>query len=194
MPSTVILLIFVATKQLSRDMTKPTKWMCAQWRHRSDWADAQADLSLCWAHTHFVGFVMWLLICRLIWPIIDSSAVINSQKWSLARYSKLNAVINFAFKYFIFKELFFILMTFNTKIGAIHGEPTLEIRTLLEPRYLQVVYLFFLQQRPTISNNSILNIWICSYGIFRAEFCENIELPSKRSINISILEKSILTS
>ena len=26
------------------------------------WADAQADLSLCWAHTHFVGFVMsWLI-------------------------------------------------------------------------------------------------------------------------------------
>ena len=28
----------------------------------SDWADAQADLSLCWAHSHFVGFVMrWLI-------------------------------------------------------------------------------------------------------------------------------------
>ena len=27
----------------------------------SDWADAQADLSLCWAHSQFVGFVMlWL--------------------------------------------------------------------------------------------------------------------------------------
>ena len=27
----------------------------------SDWPDAQADLSLCWAHTHFVGFVLsWL--------------------------------------------------------------------------------------------------------------------------------------
>ena len=22
------------------------------------WADAQADLSLCWAHSHIVGFVM----------------------------------------------------------------------------------------------------------------------------------------
>ena len=28
---------------------------------QSDWADAQADLSLLWAHSHFVGFVMrWL--------------------------------------------------------------------------------------------------------------------------------------
>ena len=65
-------------------MTKPTKWVCAQrrvfavrmkkaWvlsyplsaqrRLWSDWADAQADLSLRWAHTHFVGFVMSWLCC-----------------------------------------------------------------------------------------------------------------------------------
>ena len=36
--------------------------LSAQRRLWSDWADAQADLSLRWAHTHFVGFVMsWLL-------------------------------------------------------------------------------------------------------------------------------------
>ena len=28
----------------------------------SDWADAQADLSLCWVHNHIVGFVMRRLI------------------------------------------------------------------------------------------------------------------------------------
>ena len=32
--------------------------LSAQRRLWSDWADAQADLSLHWAHTHFVGFVM----------------------------------------------------------------------------------------------------------------------------------------
>ena len=41
--------------------------LCAQWVAKDpsflhadseDWADAQADLSLRWAHTHFVGFVM----------------------------------------------------------------------------------------------------------------------------------------
>ena len=32
--------------QLSHDMTKPTKWECAQRILRSAWADAQADLSL----------------------------------------------------------------------------------------------------------------------------------------------------
>ena len=37
--------------------------LSAQQRLWSDWADAQADLSRRWAHTHFVGFVM----SRLIW-------------------------------------------------------------------------------------------------------------------------------
>ena len=36
--------------------------LSAQQRLWSDWADAQADLSLRWAHTHFVGFVMRRLI------------------------------------------------------------------------------------------------------------------------------------
>ena len=28
---------------------------------QTDWVDFQADLSVCWEHTHFVGFVMsWL--------------------------------------------------------------------------------------------------------------------------------------
>ena len=31
---------------------------CGQRRLWSDWADAQADLSLRWAHSHFVGFVL----------------------------------------------------------------------------------------------------------------------------------------
>ena len=74
---------------MSRDMTKPTKWvrpaktqislgirpvwsesslsawrklgsLATHWAHSddwSDWVDAQADLNLRWAHTHFVGFV-----------------------------------------------------------------------------------------------------------------------------------------
>ena len=39
----------------------------AQRRLWSDRADAQADLSLHWAHTHFVGFVMSWLICVSIY-------------------------------------------------------------------------------------------------------------------------------
>ena len=38
---------------------------CRQRRLWSDWVDAQADLSLRWAQTHFVGFVMSRLTCLL---------------------------------------------------------------------------------------------------------------------------------
>ena len=84
----------VENYHMNCDMTKPTKWLCAQQSLRSvwaaaqsdqspvcaqwaakdpsflhadsedwsDWADTQADLSLRWAHTHFVGLVMsWLI-------------------------------------------------------------------------------------------------------------------------------------
>ena len=40
-------------------------------RLRSDWVVAQADLSLRWAHCHFICFVMRRLICplyKLQWP------------------------------------------------------------------------------------------------------------------------------
>ena len=43
--------------------------LATHWAHSedwSDWADAQADPSLCWAHSHFVGFVMLRFIFRII--------------------------------------------------------------------------------------------------------------------------------
>ena len=46
--------------------------LATQWAHSedwSDWADAQADLSLHWAHTHFVGFVMRPLNCGTPWRV-----------------------------------------------------------------------------------------------------------------------------
>ena len=41
--------------------------LSAQWKLWSDWADAQADLSLRWAHSHFVRFVMSRLILKNHW-------------------------------------------------------------------------------------------------------------------------------
>ena len=65
---------------MSRLMTKPTKWHLRQaktqisldiyWAQSEDWsvwADAQADPSLRWAHSHFVGFVMRRLIFYQLW-------------------------------------------------------------------------------------------------------------------------------
>ena len=43
------------THYLSRDMTKPTKWVCPQRRLRSDWAFAQSDQSLCCPHEESLG-------------------------------------------------------------------------------------------------------------------------------------------
>ena len=40
------------------------------WLH---WVDAQADLSLCWAHNHFVGFVMSRLITNVFSALCTSS-------------------------------------------------------------------------------------------------------------------------
>ena len=58
--------------------------LCEQRRLWSEWADAQADLSLRWAHTHFVGFVMsrlkYVLIVRLIFVIIFDSCRL-SRSW-----------------------------------------------------------------------------------------------------------------
>ena len=42
-------------KQKSRDMTKPTKWVCAQRRLRSAWASAQSDPSLRCPHEEKLG-------------------------------------------------------------------------------------------------------------------------------------------
>ena len=39
-------------------VAKDLRFLHADNEDWSDWADAQADLSFRWAHTHFVGFVM----------------------------------------------------------------------------------------------------------------------------------------
>ena len=40
---------------MTRDMTKPTKWLCAQRRLRSAWASAQSDQSLQCPHEEALG-------------------------------------------------------------------------------------------------------------------------------------------
>ena len=80
-------LITDGSLHVSGDMTKPTKWLCAQRRLRSDWADAQADLSLRWAHTHFIGFVMSWLMC--LWRLITLKSGNDNKCGQLVRFCKL---------------------------------------------------------------------------------------------------------
>ena len=91
-------------ENLSRNMTKPTKWVCAQRRLGSSmcthWiakdprflhADAQADLSLHWVHTHFVGFVMR-------WLKLFPQAVVSVQLWIPEKIWKIQTPVKFAVK------------------------------------------------------------------------------------------------
>ena len=59
--------------------------LSAQRRLWSDWADAQADLSLCWTHSHFVGFVMlwsfWKLSLSPLWHQAERMMKPVSSQW-----------------------------------------------------------------------------------------------------------------
>ena len=60
-PPNLTWLIRVFTVHMKKDWVF-SYTLSAQWRLWSDWADVQADLSLCLAHTHFIGFVIsWLM-------------------------------------------------------------------------------------------------------------------------------------
>ena len=56
--------------------------LSAQRRLWPDWADAQADLNLRWAHTHFVGFVMSRLICKKH-SLFDLFAYFDISDWKI---------------------------------------------------------------------------------------------------------------
>ena len=55
--------------------------LSAQQRLWSDWADAQANLNLRWAHSHLVGFVMRRLISQI--PYTASTAINPSSSYPI---------------------------------------------------------------------------------------------------------------
>ena len=55
--------VFAVRFKKARILSYP---LSAQRRLWSDWTDAQADLRLRWAHSHFVGFVTMRLIFRFL--------------------------------------------------------------------------------------------------------------------------------
>ena len=103
---------FSNSLKLSRNMTEPTKCLCVQRRLRSAWASAQSDqsslcaqwvakdprfldadsedsdqtgdLSIRWAHTHFVGFVK---------SRFKSCHILNSTKWQ-PKQAKIRKICN----------------------------------------------------------------------------------------------------
>ena len=65
--------------------------LSVQWRLWSDWADAQAGLSLCLAHSHFVGFVMSRLI--LCWMGHKTHNNHQSVLWASREFERYWATI-----------------------------------------------------------------------------------------------------
>ena len=76
--------------------------LSTQRRLWSDWADAQADLSLCWAHSHIVGFVMRRLIC------IDRDFDYTSgySGWSVLRPLAFTLISNVYVQHFDYLDVF----------------------------------------------------------------------------------------
>ena len=68
--------------------------LSAQRRLWSDWVDAQADQSLRWAHTYFVGFVMSWFMCFISTPSINYCLFLLSYggaRWLSGRVSDSGA-------------------------------------------------------------------------------------------------------
>ena len=106
--------IILVTDEMSRLMTKPTKWhvhpaktqmslgirpvwsessLCAQWVAKDpSFLHADSDLSLRWAHNHFVGFVMRQLIYFLNngQTFISSLKLVLSERKNNNKQAKLN--------------------------------------------------------------------------------------------------------
>ena len=94
--------------QIIRNMTKLTKWVCAQWglSIRPVWSesllciqwtakdprflrsDPQAEMSLHWAHTQFVGFVMSRLVSIWTRQQHTASDTLNAAKPTKRLYAK----------------------------------------------------------------------------------------------------------
>ena len=66
--------------------------LSTQRRLWSDWADAQAYLSLRWVHTHFVGFAMsWLYLCVQLHGSIYKNVKKKKDGERCAKKEKLNS-------------------------------------------------------------------------------------------------------
>ena len=78
--------------------------LSAQRRLRSDWVDAQADLSLHWAHSHFVGFVMsWLIYSNTV--ITDTTGL---HKTSNCSENEHNGVSIFIYSHSVCKKYIYV--------------------------------------------------------------------------------------
>ena len=104
--------------EMSRLVTKPTKWMCAQWRLRSDWADwSESSLSpwrklgplaTHWAHSE--DFDQTGRMPRLIWVFAGRTAILLVFLRGGSNVKILNKVNFFPWVKDVWLILFFCLL------------------------------------------------------------------------------------
>ena len=83
--------------QMSRVVTKPTKWMCAQRRLRSVWASAQSDQSLCCPHEESFGTLSYPLSAqRRLWSDWADDQADLSLRWA---HSHIDGFVTRRLKY-----------------------------------------------------------------------------------------------
>ena len=76
-PTSLIRVFAVRMKKKAWGLSYPLSAQRWLW---SDWADAKAGLSLRWAHTHFVGFVMSWLIWTVLLQIQQEVRTSHAQR------------------------------------------------------------------------------------------------------------------
>ena len=107
--------------------------LSAQRRLWSDWADAQAELSLRWAHSHFVGFVMSRLIC--IFCNLLSCVLWNlswhHKFWFGRIYISKNVLIPNYIHYCNYHEYILISFLFHTRVTVLHTYTIVIIMSIL---------------------------------------------------------------
>ena len=72
----------IAITHLSRLVTKPTKWVCPQWRLRSVWASPQSDQSLRCPHEETLVLSYPLSAQRRLWPAWADAQADLSLRWA----------------------------------------------------------------------------------------------------------------
>ena len=91
--------------------------LATHWAHSEDWSDwagAQADLSLCWAHRHFVGFVMSRLTSVNVVAAVSEMVANSEQKISRTW---------FYFGYCVSKGCLFRLFRFQNSCRCVVWRP-----------------------------------------------------------------------
>ena len=102
---------------LSRLMTKSTKWVCAQWRLRSAWASAQSDQSLCCPHEECLG--PYLPIERTAKALIRLGGCLGWSESSLGKHSfcwfcHVTAHLYDSFKQFQWAKKWYMYLSHDT--------------------------------------------------------------------------------